>query len=137
LGHFTNRDPNHHAQERRKYQTISSMSSLATYEPYVDDYTRIFRQRFDETSKSGITVDTGHCFQCYALDFIGEITFSRRIGFFDAGLDVGGVMGALHGNMVYRTLVGIYSSPVLDIFPIGEQVSSGRRCWQGLSYQVH
>lgn len=107
---FTDRDPHRHAQERRKYQTTFSMSALVTYEPYVDDCARIFCQRLDEMSKVGSTIDMAHWFQCYAFDVIGEITFSRRLGFLNAGLDVGGVMGALHGNMVYSTLVGIYSS---------------------------
>jgi cytochrome P450 len=115
---FTDRDPHHHAQERRKYQTTFSMSSLVTYEPYVDDCARIFCQRLDEMSKAGMALDMGHWFQCYAFDVIGDITFSRRFGFLDAGLDVGGVMGALQGNMVYSTLVGIYASLIPYIFPV-------------------
>ena len=94
------------------------MSSLVTYEPYVDDCARIFCQRLDEMARAVVSLDLGHWFQCYAFDVIGEITFSRRMGFLDAGLDVGGVMGALHGNMVYSTLVGIYSSLNLYIFPV-------------------
>lgn len=86
------------------------MSALVTYEPYVDDCARILCQRLDEMARVGSALDMAHWFQCYAFDVIGEITFSRRFGFLNAGLDVGGVMGALHGNMVYSTLVGVYSS---------------------------
>jgi cytochrome P450 len=94
------------------------MSSLVTYEPYVDDCARIFCQRLDEMSKAGIPLDMGHWFQCYAFDVIGDITFSKRLGFLDAGLDVGGVMGALQGNLVYSTLVGIYPPLIPYLFPV-------------------
>ncbi len=115
---FTDQDPHHHAQERRKYQTTYSMSALVTYEAYVDDCARIFRQRLDEMSKAATTVDMGHWFQCYAFDVIGAITFSRRFGILDSGTDVGGVMKALDENMVYSTLVGIYSSLNTYFFPL-------------------
>jgi hypothetical protein len=35
------------------------MSSLVTYEPYVDDCARIFCQRLDEMAKAGIPLDMG------------------------------------------------------------------------------
>jgi len=94
------------------------MSSLVTYEPYVDDCARIFCRRLDEMSKAGVALDMGHWFQCYAFDVIGEITLSERFGFLDAGVDVGGVIGALQGNLVYSTLVGIYSSLNPSLFPV-------------------
>ena len=94
------------------------MSSLVTYEPYVDDCARIFCQRLDEMSKAGVALDMAHWFQCYAFDVIGEITLSERFGFLDSGVDVGGVMGALQGNVVYSTLVGIYSSLNPYLFPL-------------------
>jgi hypothetical protein len=83
------------------------MSSLVTYEPYVDDCARIFCQRLDE---AGVALDMAHWFQCYAFDVIGEITLSERFGFLDSGVDVGGVISALQDNVMYSTLVGIYSS---------------------------
>ena len=101
------------------------MSALVTYEPYVDDCARILCQRLEEMSTAGTTLDMGWWFQCYAFDVIGAITFSRRIGFLDAGLDVGGVMGALHGNMMYSTLVGIYSSLNAYLFPVMSKLRLG------------
>lgn len=114
---FTDLDPQHHGQERRKYQTTYSMSSLVTYEPFVDDCAHIFSQRLEEMVAQGVEqprqsaalVDMGHWFQCYAFDVIGAITFSRRFGFLDSGKDVDGLMGAVNENMVYSTLIGIYS----------------------------
>jgi cytochrome P450 len=94
------------------------MSSLMTYEPYVDDCARIFCQRLDERSKAGVALDMGHWFQCYAFDVIGEITLSERFRFLDAGVDVGGVLGALQGNTVYSTLVRIHSSLNPYLFPV-------------------
>jgi cytochrome P450 len=94
------------------------MSALVTYEPYVDDCARIFCQRLDEMSKAVVALDMAHWFQCYAFDVIGEITLSERFGFLDSGMDIGGVIGALQGNAMYSTLVGIYSSLNPYLFPV-------------------
>ena len=113
------------------------MSSLVAYEPYVDDYNSILGQRLDEMARAGVALDMGHWFQCYAFDVIGTITFSRRLGFLDAGLDVGGILAALQGNMVYCTLVGIHSGLHPYIFPRYEQTASRRRCGKGLLVFLH
>jgi hypothetical protein len=68
---------------------------------------------------------------------IGDITFSRRFGFLDAGLDVGGVMGALQGNLVYSTLVGIYSSLIPHLFPVMRKVRLGGAAGKALPVSFH
>jgi len=52
----------------------------------------------------------GHWFRCYAFDVIGEITYSERFGFLDAGQDIAGTLSALQKNMVFSTLGGVYAS---------------------------
>lgn len=42
------------------------------------------------------------------VDVIGNITYSKRFGFLDAGKDIDGIILALDRNMPYATLVGIY-----------------------------
>ena len=50
------------------------MSSLVSYEPYVDECTIIFLQRLAEFASSGVVFNMGHWFQCYAFETIGMIT---------------------------------------------------------------
>lgn len=85
------------------------MSSLVSYESYVDECADLFTQRLQEVSAAGVVADMGHWFQCYAFDVIGLITYSKRLGFLDKGEDVQGVMAALEDHLAYATLVGIYS----------------------------
>ncbi|KAI8933564.1 hypothetical protein NX059_009297 [Plenodomus lindquistii] len=91
------------------------MSSLVHYESYVDTCADIFCTRMGEVASAGSAADMGHWFQCYAFDVIGLITYGKRLGFLDQGLDVAGVMGALEDHLAYATMVGIYSwlHPVL------------------------
>lgn len=97
------------------------MSSLVNYESFVDDCADIFCARLDEMSARdgwGRAVDMGHWMQCYAFDVIGMITYSKRIGFLDAGEDINGVMQNLEDHLGYASLVGIYPWLHPILFPI-------------------
>lgn len=98
-----------HAETRKRFQAMYSMSSLISYEGYVDECADIFTEKLRGFAERGEVMDMGHWFQCYAFDVIGDITYSKRFGFLDRGEDVAGVMGALHNAMIYGTLVGIYA----------------------------
>jgi hypothetical protein len=86
------------------------MSSLVTYEPYVDECISIFRQHLAELAHASLPMNVGHWMQCYAFDVIGLMTYSKRIGFLDRGEDVGGVMSALDGMLPYASLAGLTPS---------------------------
>ena len=112
------RDIQRHARNRRQFQNTFSMSSLITYEPYVDESAHVFEQRLQELADTGVPVDMGHWFQCYAFDVIGMITYSRRLGFLDMGKDVGGIIKALEETLIYGSLVGIYAFLHRYLFPL-------------------
>ncbi|KAK5991688.1 Pisatin demethylase [Cladobotryum mycophilum] len=107
---FPDRDIKRHAQTRRVFQGLYSMSSLVSYETYVDECADLLETQFFEITKRGGAIDMFHWFQCYAFDVIGNITYSERFGFLDRGEDVSGLMNALHGVSVYSTMAGIFSS---------------------------
>ncbi|KID78346.1 Pisatin demethylase [Metarhizium brunneum] len=104
---FPDRDIQRHAETRRRFQGLYSMSSLVSYEGYVNECTDILQRRLSEFARHGSIIDMTHWFQCYAFDVIGNITYSKRFGFLGRGDDVDGIMRALHGSMIYSTLVGI------------------------------
>jgi len=127
---FPDRDMKRHADTRRRFQAMYSMSSLVSYEGYVDECAAIFRQRLTEFAYSGEAIDMAHWLQCYAFDVVGNITYSTRFGFMDRGEDVAGLMKALHSMLRYGTLVGVYASwhpLVFEIFGrLGLGGASGR-----------
>ncbi|KAF3034123.1 hypothetical protein E8E12_000258 [Didymella heteroderae] len=79
------------------------MSSLLSYESYVDSCIDIFPDKLGGFAQSGTTIDLAHWFQCYAF-VLGEITYSERPGFLDNGDDIAGTMAALDKSMMYSTL---------------------------------
>ncbi|KAI0432674.1 cytochrome P450 [Xylaria sp. FL1042] len=106
---FADRSIQRHANTRRQLQSTYSMTSLVSYEPYVDQCADVFAQRLAEMSEKREPVDMGHWLQCYAFDVIGQITYGERIGFLDRGADVQGIMRVIENQLAYGTLIGIYS----------------------------
>jgi cytochrome P450 len=107
-----------HASMRRQVSSLYSMSSLVSYEPYVDDCTSILCNRLSEFAQVGVSVDMRNWFQCYAFDVIGLITFSKRFGCLDAGEDIGGVMGALNNQHLLASVLGLFSTWYPTVFKL-------------------
>ncbi|OBT80300.1 hypothetical protein VF21_00724 [Pseudogymnoascus sp. 05NY08] len=115
---FADLDPHRHGVQRRKFASAYSMSSLVGYEPFVDNCSSLFVSRFREIAQTGRNVNFGHWFQCYAFDVIGEITFGKRFGFLDMGVDEEGVFGAIDSRGSYSTYVGIFPKLHNILFPL-------------------
>ncbi|OJJ41504.1 hypothetical protein ASPWEDRAFT_102595 [Aspergillus wentii DTO 134E9] len=105
---FPDRDVRRHAETRKRFTNLFSMSSVVHYESFVDDCADIFIQRVKEHADTALSLDMGHWFQCYAFDVIGNITFGERFGFLDRGEDIQGTIAALRKVVRYGTLIGIY-----------------------------
>lgn len=73
-------DAKQHANVRRQYANVYSMSSLVGYEPYVDNCVDILCRRLVARSSQSETIDLTKWFQWYAFDVIGEITVCRLLG---------------------------------------------------------
>ncbi|TPX11294.1 uncharacterized protein E0L32_001112 [Thyridium curvatum] len=115
---FADDDIQRHARNRRLFQSTYSMTSLVTYETYVDECTDLFSLRLSELAAANVPVGMGFWFQCFAFDVIGLITYSSRLGFLDQGEDIGSVIKTIDDEMVYFSLVGVYSYLHKLIFPI-------------------
>lgn len=68
------------------------MSTLVNFEPLVDSATVAFLEQLKERfagNENGMPIcDFGVWLQYYAFDVIGELTYSKRLGFVDQGMDV-------------------------------------------------
>jgi cytochrome P450 len=107
---FADQDIKRHARGRSLFQATYSMSSLVHYEPFVDQGAELFEQRLREMAERNDTVDMRHWFQCYAFDIIGSITYGKRFGFLNEGVDIESLMSVLDGHLIYASLAGLVPS---------------------------
>ncbi|KAF5250384.1 hypothetical protein FANTH_4417 [Fusarium anthophilum] len=117
-GMFNTTDEKYHAKLRRAVSNAFAMSTLVQFEPLVDSTTRAFLAQLstryaDRPGQDGIC-DFGSWLQYYAFDVIGELTFSRRLGFVDLGNDVDNIISDLEWMLGYAAVVG--QIPILDYF---------------------
>lgn len=92
-GIFATQDEGIHHMLKKPVSNAYSMTTLLSFEPYVDTTMEVFcRQLQNRFADTGQTCDLGVWLQMFAFDVIGELTFSRRLGFLESGEDVNGVM---------------------------------------------
>lgn len=115
---FSTKDEDYHAKYRRCVNNAFAMSSLVGYEPLVDSTTDAFveqtTKRYCETGKS---CNFSRWLQFFAFDVIGDLTWSKRIGFVERDEDVDGIVKFIGDFLSYAGPVG--QLPFLDL--LGEK----------------
>lgn len=101
---FSTQDPAYHKALKQPVASKFSMSSIKSFEPYVDQCTDIFIAKMYK--RAGEVVDLSEWCQYYAFDVIGAITFQYRFGFMEQGNDVDGMMAAIWMGLTYAGIVG-------------------------------
>ncbi|KAI1080452.1 cytochrome P450 [Whalleya microplaca] len=102
-----------HRMLKRPIASVYSMSNLVSFEPLVDRTIGVFRQELDRRFVlPGEACDLGTWLQYFAFDVVGEITFSKRLGFLEEGRDVEGIMAGIWRWFQYVAVVG--QMPWLD-----------------------
>jgi hypothetical protein len=85
------------------------MSTLVQFEPLVDStitaFVRQIEHRFANRPGDDGVADFGTWLHYYAFDVIGELTFSKRLGFIDEARDVEGIIGTLEKMLDYFAVV--------------------------------
>ena len=105
-GLFNTQDDKLHRAMKIPIAGIYSMSNLIEFEPYVDSTIAFFFKRLEEVqSKSRQSCDLGTWLQWFAFDVMGEITFSRRLGFLEEAKDVDGIMASIWKLFQYSSWV--------------------------------
>lgn len=85
-----------------------AMSSLVSYEPFVDKVNGDFMAALLDHAQHGRTFDLFTWMQFYAFDVIGEITLGRSFGLLEAGHDKDGLLHAVHvGSISYGSSIGL------------------------------
>jgi hypothetical protein len=106
---FNTTDETLHRQLKRPVAHAYAMSTLKEFEPFVDSTTSLLLQKLAEKyADTGTECDLGQWLHWYAFDVIGELTFSKRLGFLEEERDIGGVMKNITESLDYASVV---SSP--------------------------
>ena len=86
-------------------------------EPAVDSCVRLLMSRLSDLVDKCDSINLGEWLEFYAFDVIGEITFSKKMGFLEQGKDVDGMIGRIEGMLKYNTRCG--QVPSLHKFLLG------------------
>ncbi|RAK84382.1 cytochrome P450 [Aspergillus costaricaensis CBS 115574] len=103
---FTSLDEDFHAKIKRPVSASYSMSTVAEFEPFVDSTIRTFFARLDGFAANRSMFDISTWLQYYAFDVIGEMTFSKQLGFLQQGRDVEGIIMSLEKTFDYAGKIG-------------------------------
>lgn len=104
---FSSTDEGYHARYRRCVNGAFSMSSLVSYEPLVESTLSVFLNQTEKLFESkGSVCNFSRWLQYFAFDVIGELTWSKRIGFIERNEDVSGIIEFIAGFLEYAGPVG-------------------------------
>ncbi|CEJ56131.1 Putative Cytochrome P450 [Penicillium brasilianum] len=109
---FTTTDEDFHAAIKRPVSGAYSMSTLTEFEPFVDKTIQTLFKKLDEFVTGNEVCDIAVWMQYYAFDVIGEMTFSKPLGFLEKGGDVDGIIAAIEHMLDYSGKIG--QMPWLD-----------------------
>lgn len=115
---FSSINPVEHKRMKRNVAQTYSMSALMDMEPYIDSTLTLFLQRLNEAAISnkipvterGPPVDLAQWLMWLAADAIGELSFSRRLGFLDTMTDVGDYAKIVDSFISYISAVAVVPS---------------------------
>ena len=106
-------DEAQHAAMKKPIAASYSLSTLKDFEPLLDSTTAVFLSRLDDLfAATGKVCDLGTWLQWYAFDVIGELTFSKRLGFLENAKDVDGIISSVSWNFDRCSALG--QMPWLD-----------------------
>lgn len=112
-GLFNTPNEDLHRVLKKPIAGIYSMTNLVNFEPYVNSTMKAFFGELDNRfAQTGQTCDLGVWLQRFAFDVIGEITFSRRLGFLEGAQDVDGIMHSIWHHFEQAAPIG--QMPWLD-----------------------
>ncbi|KAL6157922.1 hypothetical protein ACJQWK_07420 [Exserohilum turcicum] len=114
LSLFSTTDEDFHAKYRRCVNNAFAMSSLVGYEPLVNSTLTYFLDKTEERFiKTGTSCNFSQWLQYFAFDVIGELTWSKRLGFVEGNKDIDNIITFLGKFFDYVAPVG--QIPILDV----------------------
>jgi hypothetical protein len=114
---FGTRSNDFHTRQIRPIRHLYKPAFATELEPVMNDTVRVLctelEQRFMQGANVGKTCDIGEWISYFVWDFLGDMTFSKRMGFMEQGHDVDGTLESAEKVMRYFSVVRIPTSSTL------------------------
>ena len=129
---FNIRDEALHKQLKSPVASLYSLSSIVTYEPFVNQVLEILFDQLDQRYvRSHQSFELGDWLQYFAFEVMGTMTFSKRYGFLEQGHDATEMLETIWNYMVdAATFTQI---PWLDTFWRKNRIAAALRGSTGIS----
>jgi hypothetical protein len=106
---FNTTNDKYHAKLRRAVANAYSMSTLVNFEPLVDStitaFVEALEKHFADKKTFASVCDFGEWLHFFAFDVIGELTWSKRLGFVEQGIDIEGIIQKVEDAFAYFAVV--------------------------------
>jgi hypothetical protein len=106
---FSTRSNEYHSRGLKPVQKLYNLQSALQLEPLMNEDLRVFghelERRFMQDGNKGKTCDIADWISYFAWDFLGDMTWSKRMGFMEQGKDVGGMLQTAENVMRYFSVV--------------------------------
>ncbi|KAF2029515.1 cytochrome P450 [Setomelanomma holmii] len=113
---FSTRSNEYHAKGVKPVQKLYNLQNALQLETLMNDDIRTLcselESRYMDEANEGKTCDIADWISFFAWDFLGHMTWSKRMGFMEQGQDVGDMLGTAERVMRYFSVVG--QIPALD-----------------------
>lgn len=102
-----------HAVKKRYATKPYSLGALRAHVPRIEDTGQLLIQKLDGFVEKP-RCDLGEWLHFFAFDVLGEVAFSQKFGFLEAGVDVDNCIRTIDDSQVYNGIVGCV--PFWDYF---------------------
>ncbi|EXJ78777.1 hypothetical protein A1O1_09179 [Capronia coronata CBS 617.96] len=103
---FTETRESVHGIKKRYAATPYSMASMMQSTPRIEETENLLISRLDGFADGKTVCDLGDWLHFFAFDVLGEVAFSKKFGFLEAGLDVDGAIKTIDDSQWYNGIVG-------------------------------
>ncbi|KAK8126551.1 uncharacterized protein PG998_002310 [Apiospora kogelbergensis] len=104
---FTTESNAYHMRLKSGAMKAFSMDVVVGLEPFADKCIDVLLRRLREVTNNGEKpINPVDWMQYFAFDVLGEINFSKDLGFMEKGYDVDGIIGAIGGILSYVSFIG-------------------------------
>ncbi|KAK7742002.1 hypothetical protein SLS53_004586 [Cytospora paraplurivora] len=116
---FTTESNEYHMHLKRAAANAFSMDVVAGLEEFADKCISTLVSRLREVSNGGKDpINPVDWMQYFAFDVLGEINFSKDLGFMEKGVDVDGIIAAIGGILGYVSLASNKSALAVGQVPL-------------------